>query len=66
MHVPYESRFLDESPRWLIVRGRHQQALRVLQKAGRWNRVALPAEEELYVIMEHIQKEVGNVVNNFD
>ncbi|XP_042889431.1 uncharacterized protein LOC122264551 [Penaeus japonicus] len=49
--------FLDESPRWLIVRGRHQQALRVLQKAGRWNRVALPAEEELYVIMEHIQKE---------
>lgn len=49
--------FLDESPRWLIVRGRHQHALRVLQKAGRWNKVAMPAEEELYVIMENIQKE---------
>ncbi|XP_047482516.1 organic cation transporter protein-like [Penaeus chinensis] len=49
--------FIDESPRWLIVRGRHQHALRVLQKAGRWNKVAMPAEEELYAIMENIQKE---------
>ncbi|XP_037793750.1 organic cation transporter protein-like isoform X2 [Penaeus monodon] len=48
--------FVDESPRWLIVRGRHQHALRVLQKAGCWNKVAMPTEEELFVIMENIQK----------
>nr|XP_027214861.1 solute carrier family 22 member 24-like [Penaeus vannamei] len=34
--------FMDESPRWLAVRGQHRRALRVLQRAARWNGVALP------------------------
>ncbi|ROT74881.1 hypothetical protein C7M84_006638 [Penaeus vannamei] len=29
--------FMDESPRWLAVRGQHRRALRVLQRAARWN-----------------------------
>lgn len=49
---------LDESPRWLIVRGRHDDALRVLQKAARWNKAQLPPEEELRALMDHIRKEV--------
>ncbi|ROT74859.1 putative organic cation transporter protein-like [Penaeus vannamei] len=39
--------FMDESPRWLAVRGQHRRALRVLQRAARWNGVALPPEDEL-------------------
>ncbi|XP_076042031.1 solute carrier family 22 member 20-like [Oratosquilla oratoria] len=28
----------DESPRWLVVKGRHKEALKILQKAARWNK----------------------------
>ncbi|XP_063612634.1 solute carrier family 22 member 2-like, partial [Penaeus indicus] len=48
---------LDESPRWLIVRGRYDDALRVLRKAARWNKAQLPPEEELRALMDHIRKE---------
>ncbi|XP_042239398.1 organic cation transporter-like protein [Homarus americanus] len=34
--------FIDESPRWLAVQGRYEEALLVLQKAARWNKVSLP------------------------
>ncbi|XP_042883647.1 organic cation transporter protein-like [Penaeus japonicus] len=44
--------FLDESPRWLAVRGQHRRALRVLQKAARWNGVALPPDEELLLLLK--------------
>nr|XP_027207376.1 organic cation transporter protein-like [Penaeus vannamei] len=49
--------FLDESPRWLIVRGRHDDALRILRKAARWNKAQLPPEEELRALMDLIRKE---------
>ncbi|XP_042893134.1 organic cation transporter protein-like [Penaeus japonicus] len=49
--------FLDESPRWLIVRGHHQRAKEVLQRAARLNRVELPPSEELEALMKNIQKE---------
>nr|XP_053656596.1 organic cation transporter protein-like [Cherax quadricarinatus] len=39
--------FIDESPRWLAVQGRHQQAIKVLQKAARWNNISLPPEQQL-------------------
>ncbi|XP_047482745.1 organic cation transporter protein-like isoform X2 [Penaeus chinensis] len=48
---------MDESPRWLIVRGRHAEALRVLRRASRWNKVELPSEEQLYAIMKETQAE---------
>ncbi|ROT83769.1 organic cation transporter protein [Penaeus vannamei] len=49
--------FIDESPRWLIVRGRYDDASRVLRRAARLNKVDLPPEEELRTIMEHVKKE---------
>nr|XP_027207374.1 organic cation transporter protein-like [Penaeus vannamei] len=49
--------FLDESPRWLIVRGRYDDALRILRKAARWNKAQLPSEEELRALMDLIRKE---------
>ncbi|MPD05335.1 Solute carrier family 22 member 11 [Portunus trituberculatus] len=50
--------FMDESPRWLIVRGRHDQAVQVLRKAARWNRVTLQPEADLRVLMNEIQEVV--------
>ncbi|KAG0715484.1 Solute carrier family 22 member 5 [Chionoecetes opilio] len=47
---------MDESPRWLIVRGHHERALRVLHKAARWNRVTLPEHRELRALMKDIQE----------
>lgn len=49
--------FLDESPRWLIVRGDHRRAREVLERAARWNKMDLPPPEELDALMKNIQKE---------
>ncbi|MPC27524.1 Organic cation transporter protein [Portunus trituberculatus] len=49
---------LDESPRWLAVRGYHTHALAVLQRAARWNRVALPPRHRLLQIIKDSQDEV--------
>ncbi|KAG0725673.1 Solute carrier family 22 member 5 [Chionoecetes opilio] len=51
------TRLMGESPRWLIVRGHHEQALRVLHKAARWNRVKLPEDRELRALIKDIQEE---------
>lgn len=48
---------IDESPRWLIVRGLHDRAIQVLRKAARWNRVSLPPEDDLRALMKDIQEE---------
>ncbi|XP_042887776.1 organic cation transporter protein-like [Penaeus japonicus] len=48
---------MDESPRWLIVVGQHEKALKALQKAARWNKATLPPESDLYALMAEIQKE---------
>ncbi|XP_047493242.1 solute carrier family 22 member 20-like isoform X2 [Penaeus chinensis] len=47
---------MDESPRWLIVRGHHEKALKVLQKAARWNKATLPPASNLYALMSDIQR----------
>ncbi|KAK4327425.1 hypothetical protein Pmani_002089 [Petrolisthes manimaculis] len=49
--------FMDESPRWLIVRGRHDRALTILQKAARWNKATLPPISEMRTLMIDIQAE---------
>ncbi|XP_069185234.1 organic cation transporter protein [Procambarus clarkii] len=50
--------FIDESPRWLMVRGHHDRALQVLEKAARWNNVQLPPRDQLLAMMEDISSEV--------
>ncbi|XP_069185718.1 organic cation transporter protein-like [Procambarus clarkii] len=49
--------FIDESPRWLMVRGHHDRALQVLEKAARWNNVQLPPRDQLLAMMEDISSE---------
>ncbi|XP_042225962.1 organic cation transporter protein-like [Homarus americanus] len=39
--------FIDESPRWLIVKGYHNRAIKILKKAARWNKVDFPSEFEV-------------------
>ena len=49
-------RFVDESPRWLTVNSRFDEAIRILQKAQRWNASYLPTENELRDILVHIEQ----------
>ncbi|XP_069184863.1 organic cation transporter protein isoform X2 [Procambarus clarkii] len=51
----------DESPRWLMVRGHHDRALQVLEKAARWNNVQLPPRDQLLAMMEDISSEAARV-----
>lgn len=43
---------IEESPRWLIVNGRPEEALQVLGKVARWHRVDLPHETEMKKMVE--------------
>ncbi|KAK3876175.1 hypothetical protein Pcinc_018997 [Petrolisthes cinctipes] len=52
---------LDESPRWLMVTGRHREALVVLRKAARWNNVHIQLPEE--ELIELMTKETVNKEN---
>ncbi|KAK4313072.1 hypothetical protein Pmani_015591 [Petrolisthes manimaculis] len=38
---------MDESPRWLMVKGRRDDAIRVFRRAASWHKVSLPSDEEL-------------------
>lgn len=49
--------FMDESPRWLITKGQHEKAMKVLKKAARWNNSKLPPEDELRSLMQEIEEE---------
>ncbi|KAK4286870.1 hypothetical protein Pmani_040042 [Petrolisthes manimaculis] len=45
---------LPESPRWLIQKGRHSQALTVLKKAAKMNKKSLPPDPLLLQAMEQV------------
>lgn len=51
-------RTVDESPRWLIVRGRHDEATMTLKKAAKWNKTTLPPVDELWTLMRRIRGQV--------
>ncbi|XP_042204348.1 organic cation transporter protein-like [Homarus americanus] len=55
---------LEESPRWLVVRGHHDRALRVLQKAAAWNNASLPPSQELLSIMKEIELKSASSSSN--
>ncbi|XP_037794722.1 organic cation transporter protein-like isoform X2 [Penaeus monodon] len=42
---------LPESPRWLMQQGRHEEALKILEKAAKVNGGKLPEKEELELLM---------------
>ncbi|XP_064089781.1 organic cation transporter protein-like isoform X2 [Macrobrachium nipponense] len=50
--------FLDESPRWLLVRGKHTHACEVLKKAARWNKVTLPPDFDVMRFDERYAEQV--------
>lgn len=52
---------IDESPRWLLVTGRKDEALRVMARASRLNQVALPPEEDLMGLLEKVRRRCAGV-----
>ncbi|KAG7159953.1 Solute carrier family 22 member 1-like 1 [Homarus americanus] len=51
------SRFLDESPRWLIQQGHFEKAANVLKHAATLNHTTIPSSSELSSLMENIYME---------
>ncbi|KAG0712578.1 Organic cation transporter protein [Chionoecetes opilio] len=51
---------IDESPLWLIVNGRPQEALQVFGKVARWHGVDLPPEAEMKKLVEEQAAESQN------
>ncbi|XP_076034210.1 solute carrier family 22 member 3-like [Oratosquilla oratoria] len=45
---------LPESPRWLILRGRYKEAVKVLKSIAYWNKRTLPCDEKLMEMVKSI------------
>lgn len=58
---------MDESPRWLMLQGRYEEAANTLLKAARWQGASLPPRPQLIALLEKFRLEVsctnGKIVN---
>ncbi|XP_042208340.1 organic cation transporter protein-like [Homarus americanus] len=49
--------FMDESPRWLMMQERYEEATKILRKAARWQGVSLPQHKELVELLNKFKLE---------
>ncbi|KAG0720831.1 Organic cation transporter protein [Chionoecetes opilio] len=49
--------FLPESPRWLMLQGRYEDALKILRQVAKTNGGSLPPKEELDVLCDSVEEE---------
>ncbi|KAG0728154.1 Organic cation transporter 1 [Chionoecetes opilio] len=54
--------FMNESPRWLVVMGRHKEALSVLQRAARLNGTSLPPKDHLLAVMKNVEQQSSSAI----
>ena len=48
-------RMVPESPRWLVTKGRFDEALKILKGGARMNKKTLPSDNEMLEMMEKIK-----------
>ena len=50
---------MPESPRWLCLRGRYKDALKVLKKFASWNKRTLPPDSKVIASLQEICPQVS-------
>ncbi|KAK7085072.1 hypothetical protein SK128_006273 [Halocaridina rubra] len=53
---------LPESPRWLILHGRYEEALKIFKSAAKFNRRSLPPDQEMLDSMKRIVFEESHLI----
>ncbi|XP_045588887.2 organic cation transporter protein isoform X1 [Procambarus clarkii] len=56
---------LPESPRWLLVKGRPQETMKVLTKVAKVNGCSSPQQEDVDALFQQINKEDGEAVLSY-